>query len=331
MAKVMTRKKVRADFLRTSRLSVNLMNNDLIVQCMNVNRMMSSSSVNFEYIVMYTCPETDIVTTYTMGKFLKEKVLPDACEVIKNNVMIPEEWFAKYFGKGTLPNGTEVERASTPDDYCRACAMIINHKVNRERMNAVIERARNKEEQLAAMDQVKKQTYFTDAAKCSEIIGQLAPNAPLNTTTNIKDVLLKTKCKKDYLLHLMMIQDNVDLDANKKHIPQKKGTKKAVVDNLLKNNRTCSLPHPDWNSCHIPTLWPQWEPAGIKTNFSNAVGCDLKLLKIEPEIKNTLIFSVQSENLIRVNGCRLTLVKEFLHISGMVWFIIEIPVSTRSH
>ena len=70
---------------------------------------------------------------------------------------------------------------------------------------------------------------------------------------------------------------------------------------------------------------------GIKTNFSNAVGCDLKLLKIEPEIKNTLIFSVQSENLIRVNGCRLTLVKEFLHISGMVWFIIEIPVSTRSH
>ena len=94
----MTRKKVRADFLRTSRLSVNLMNNDLIVQCMNVNRMMSSSSVNFEYIVMYTCPETDIVTTYTMGKFLKEKVLHDACEVIKNNVMIPEEWFAKYFG-----------------------------------------------------------------------------------------------------------------------------------------------------------------------------------------------------------------------------------------
>ena len=70
---------------------------------------------------------------------------------------------------------------------------------------------------------------------------------------------------------------------------------------------------------------------GRKTNFSNAVVCELKFLKIEPEIKNTLIFSVQSENLIHVNGCRLTLVKEFLHISDMVWFIIEIPVSTRYH
>eukprot|EP00979_Chaetoceros_neogracilis_P014801 scaffold4900_cov123-Chaetoceros_neogracile.AAC.1 len=80
MAKVMTRKKVRAGFLRTGRLSVNMTNNDLIVQCMDVDRMMRSSSINFGQTVMYTCPETDTVTNYTMGKFIKEKVLPDACE-----------------------------------------------------------------------------------------------------------------------------------------------------------------------------------------------------------------------------------------------------------
>ena len=70
---------------------------------------------------------------------------------------------------------------------------------------------------------------------------------------------------------------------------------------------------------------------GNKENFSNAVGCELKFLKIDPEIKNPLILSVQYDNLIRINGCRLTLVKEFLHISGVVWFTIEIPVSTRYH
>ena len=40
---------------------------------------------------------------------------------------------------------------------------------------------------------------------------------------------------------------------------------------------------------------------GIKTNFFNAVGFELKFLKKFPSIKNTLMFSVQYENLIRVN------------------------------
>ena len=70
---------------------------------------------------------------------------------------------------------------------------------------------------------------------------------------------------------------------------------------------------------------------GIKATFSNAVGCEFKFLKIDPEIKNPLILSVQYDNLMRVNGCRLTLVREFFHISGVVWFTIENPVSTRSH
>jgi hypothetical protein len=43
--------------------------------------------------------------------------------------------------------------------------MTIHHEVNRDRMDADIERARNKESQLAAMDQVKKQTIFSDAAE----------------------------------------------------------------------------------------------------------------------------------------------------------------------
>ena len=70
---------------------------------------------------------------------------------------------------------------------------------------------------------------------------------------------------------------------------------------------------------------------GIKTNLFNAVGFELKFLKKFPSIKNTLMFSVQYENLIRVNWCKITTVKEFLHISGVVWFTIEILVITRSH
>ena len=70
---------------------------------------------------------------------------------------------------------------------------------------------------------------------------------------------------------------------------------------------------------------------GSKANSPYAVGCELEFLKIDPAINNPLIFSVQSENLIRVNGCRLTLVKEFLHISGVVLFTIKTPVRTSSH
>ena len=70
---------------------------------------------------------------------------------------------------------------------------------------------------------------------------------------------------------------------------------------------------------------------GSKENFSNAVGCELKFLKIEPTINNPLIFPVKSDNLIRVNGCRLNHMKGFLRISGVVWFKIEITVSNRSH
>ena len=70
---------------------------------------------------------------------------------------------------------------------------------------------------------------------------------------------------------------------------------------------------------------------GSKANFSNAIGYELKFLKIEPAIENPLIFFVQYDNSIRINGCILTIVKEFLHISGVIWFTIEIPVSTRSH
>ena len=51
------------------------------------------------------------------------------------------------------------------------------------------------------------------------------------------------------------------------------------------------------------------QKCGRKEKRSNKVVCELKFLKIEPEIKNPLIFYVQSDNLISVNGCRLTLVK----------------------
>ena len=49
--------------------------------------------------------------------------------------------------------------------------------------------------------------------------------------------------------------------------------------------------------------------SGSKETFSNAVVCELEFLKIEPAIKDPLISSVQSENLIFFNECRLTLVK----------------------
>jgi hypothetical protein len=76
-------------------------------------------------------------------------------------------------------------------------------------------------------------------AECLKIIRKIAkvgPDAPLDTIADIKNILLNPKCKKDYLMHLMMVQDSVDLDADKKHIPQKKGTKNDVLNNLETNN-----------------------------------------------------------------------------------------------
>ena len=65
---------------------------------------------------------------------------------------------------------------------------------------------------------------------------------------------------------------------------------------------------------------------GNKENFSNAVGCELKFLKIDPEIKNPLILSVQYDNLMRVNGCRLTLVREFS--TSQVWFGLQLKLQS---
>ena len=71
--------------------------------------------------------------------------------------------------------------------------------------------------------------------------------------------------------------------------------------------------------------------SGSKETFSNAVVCELEFLKIEPAIKDPLFFSVRYENLISADWCRLTLAKEFLHISGVVLFTIKTPVRTSSH
>ena len=106
---------------------LSLKDKNATVGCLDVDRMMAATQVNWKELVEHECPKTGISKTYTIKDFMKMQ-LPLLIGEFRDTgkFKVSENLLEKYgFRKGRDLDGNVVEQNGTDDDYCISRTMII--------------------------------------------------------------------------------------------------------------------------------------------------------------------------------------------------------------
>ncbi len=223
--KVCTRGVIQDAFIRAGRLSRSVKNDNVIVKCMDIHRMMKAGLIEWDKNIDRPCPKTGIIKTYNLKDYVLMQ-LPKILHAFKlsKKCKVTEE-IMEDFGIPTDRdvNGIERLRNGTDDDYCTARSMIIHHEDNRTRMDKAIAIVKKKKLEKKINEQSKFHSYFKSNEECETILRKQAKLPDDASLGDIKEMAIFKKPKRELLLAFCKVRFTTDLTAGDKDLPTNKG------------------------------------------------------------------------------------------------------------